>query len=199
MTISQNKTLFCNTKRSRNSFLKQKQSKLLSRQTKVVYSSHSARSTAQRSGHFYLLTNEIGGICLHAFDGWYRSGFNGPWEREKAKKMRKRVRKWEKQTSQEREIKNKSPRQNERVQSKDWIWGHWRKQKEEVKNSRNPLEEICSCANCKAELNSGVRVGIGKLYLMPVIFNEAARELKTRTHSMICMVRAEQSPDQTSS
>lgn len=124
-------------------------------------------------------------------------------EREKAKKTRKRkrVRKWEKQTSQEREIKikNKSPRQNERVQSKEWIWGHWRKQKEEVKNSGDPLEEICSCANRNAELNSGVRVGIGELYLMPVIFNEAARELKTRKHSMISMARAEQSPDETSS
>lgn len=82
--------------------------------------------------------------------------------------------------------------------SKEWIWGHWRKQEEEVKNSGDPLEEICSCANRKAELNSGVRVGIGELYLMPVIFNEAARELKTRKHSMIRMVRAEQSPGETS-
>lgn len=78
------------------------------------------------------------------------------------------------------------------------IWAHWRKQKEEVKNSGDPLQEICSSAvNSKAELNSEVRVGIGEMYLMLVIFNEAARELKSRKHSMIRMVKAEQIPNET--
>lgn len=83
------------------------------------------------------------------------------------------------------------------MQSKERIWAHWRKQKEIVKNSGDPLQEICSSANSKAELNSEVRVGIGEMYLMPVIFNEAARELKSRKHSMVSMVRAEQNPNET--
>lgn len=81
------------------------------------------------------------------------------------------VRKWEKQQrgrDKDGELESEWERESA---IKERIWAHWRKQKEEVKNIGDPLQEICRGANSKAELNSEVRVGIGEMYLMPVIFN----------------------------